>query len=76
MDNGKRVIKVGKDGETTPFMTGVDNNPLQHLFVGLAGWGGAPATYIFPTPTRPVTMSTTTTTTAATTTITQSEFLM
>ena len=70
------MIKVGKDGESTPFMTGVDNNPLHHLFVGLAGWGGAPATYVFPTPTRPVTMSTTTTTTAATTTTTQSEFLM
>ena len=47
MANGKRVIKVCKDGEGTPFMTGLDNNPLQHNYVGLAGWSGAPATYVF-----------------------------
>ena len=34
------VIEVGKDGESEPFMTGIDANPLEIAYVGLSSWSG------------------------------------
>ena len=37
--NGKLEISVGKKGEDSPFMTGVDENPLPEIkFKGVSGW--------------------------------------
>ena len=34
--NNKLLIHVGKDGESVPFMTGIDKNLIEIRFVGLA----------------------------------------
>ena len=44
--NNKLVIKVGKDGENVPFMTGIDENPLKIGFVALSAFTDQ-ATYSF-----------------------------
>ena len=36
---GELLIEVGKNGEDTPFMTGVDRDPLKIKFFGLNAWG-------------------------------------
>eukprot|EP00092_Neocalanus_flemingeri_P012987 GFUD01013997.1.p1 GENE.GFUD01013997.1~~GFUD01013997.1.p1 ORF type:complete len:1217 (+),score=231.72 GFUD01013997.1:486-3653(+) len=59
--NGKLEIKVGKEGENVPFMSGNDNNPLQRNYVALASWTSNTATYQFATTTTttpPPTLST------------------
>ena len=38
MINNQLVIKVGKDGESAPFMTGVDEKPLEIRYVGLSAF--------------------------------------
>ena len=48
--NGKLEIEVGKSGETTPFMTGTDPNPLNIQKVGLSAFTDV-ATYKFRTTT-------------------------
>ena len=37
--NNKLVIKVGKGGESLPFMTGSDENPLEIRFVAVSSFG-------------------------------------
>jgi len=47
LDDNERVIKVGKEGESVPFMTGVDPDPLDINYVALSAWAGLSATYVF-----------------------------
>ena len=47
MINKELVFKVGKEGESVPFMTGTDENPLQIKYLGLSSWDGLEATYRF-----------------------------
>ena len=48
ISNNQIVIQVGREGESTPFMTGTDKNPLQVHYIGLSSWHETEATYIFP----------------------------
>jgi len=47
LKNNERVIKVGKEGESSPFMTGVDPDPLDIKYVALSAWDLESATYVF-----------------------------
>ena len=43
--NNDLVIKVGKEGEREPFLTGTDTTPLQIQNIGLSSWVGQSATF-------------------------------
>jgi len=45
--NNKLEIRVGKDGESNPFMTGSDPNPLKIQKVAFSTFGDNDATFIF-----------------------------
>jgi len=45
--NNKLEIKVGRDGESKPFMTGTDPKPLKVQKFGLSAYADYDATYIF-----------------------------
>ena len=39
-------LKIGKAGESVPIMTGLDKNPVEIKYLGLASWYGVNASYI------------------------------
>ena len=45
MVEGGLELKFGKAGDTNPLMTGLDENPLERKYLGLASWTGVSASY-------------------------------
>ena len=45
MVEGGLELKFGKAGDSNPLMTGLDENPLERKYLGLASWSGVNASY-------------------------------
>ena len=43
--DGKLELKLGKTGDVNALMTGLDENPVEIKYLGLASWSGVTASY-------------------------------